>query len=141
MMILLARLKKPKMILLNISGGGLRSCVFTFRTMQVIDSTLNGDLMNYSKLICGSSGGMISACYYRELFLNHHKGLMKANNERNNYYLKNIGKDMLNSIVFSTTVADIFMNMQNPMGAFLWRQSQCRNTVRACADTLFKIIK
>ncbi len=105
-------IEKPKMILLNISGGGLRSCVFTFRTMQIIDSTLKGDLMNYSKLICGSSGGMISASYYRELFLSHHNSLMKANNGGNNYYLKSIGKDMLNSIVFSTTVADIFMNMQ-----------------------------
>lgn len=104
--------EKPKMILLNISGGGLRSCVFSFRTLQMIDSTMNGDLMNHSKLICGSSGGMISACYYRELFLNHHKGLMKANNDQQNYYLKNIGKDMLNSIVFSASVADIFMNMQ-----------------------------
>lgn len=104
--------EKPKMVLLNVSGGGLRSCVFTFRTMQVIDSTLNGDLMNYSKLICGSSGGMLAACYYRELFLNHHPGLLKANNDRNNYYLRSIGRDMLNSIVFSTTVADIFMNMQ-----------------------------
>lgn len=104
--------EKPKMVLLNVSGGGLRSCVFTFRTMQVIDSTLNGDLLNYTKIICGSSGGMIGACYYRELFLNHHAGLIKACNDRNNFYLRSIGRDMLNSIVFSTTVADIFMNMQ-----------------------------
>jgi len=104
--------EKPKMVLLNISGGGLRSCVFSFRTMQMIDSTFNGDLMNYTKLICGSSGGMISASYYRELFLSHHKELMAANNNAQNYYLNSIGRDMLNSIVFSTTVADIFMNMQ-----------------------------
>ncbi len=104
--------EKPKMILLNVSGGGLRSCVFTFRTLQLIDSTFNGDLMNNTSFISGSSGGMISMTYYRELFLSHHDSLMKANQDIENRFLLNTGKDLLNSIVFSATVADLFMNMQ-----------------------------
>ena len=104
--------EKPKMILLNVSGGGLRSCVFTFRTLQLIDSTFNGDLMHLTSFITGSSGGMISAVYYRELFLSHHDSLMRANQNIENRFLLNTGKDLLNSIVFSATVADLFMNMQ-----------------------------
>ncbi len=104
--------EKPKMVLLNVSGGGLRSCVFTFRTLQLIDSTFNGDLMHLTSFITGSSGGMISAVYYRELFLSHHDSLMRANQNIDNRYLLNTGKDLLNSIVFSATVADLFMNMQ-----------------------------
>lgn len=104
--------EKPKMILLNVSGGGLRSCVFTFRTMQMLDSTFNGNLMHHTAFISGSSGGMISASYYRELFLSQHDSLMKANQNPSNRFLRNTGKDMLNSIAFSATVSDLFMNMQ-----------------------------
>ncbi|MEP7265575.1 MAG: patatin-like phospholipase family protein, partial [Bacteroidota bacterium] len=103
---------KPKMVILNFSGGGLRSIVFSFRTLQVIDSVYNGDLLNYTRLMCGSSGGMISASYYRELFLNHKQRLMDANRHPDNSYLTNTGKDLLNNLAFSATVADIFLNPQ-----------------------------
>ena len=104
--------EKPKMILMNISGGGLRSCVFAFRTMQMLDSIYKGDLMNHTRLICGSSGGMISGSYYRELFLNHQMRLQVANKKFNNFYLNNIGKDLLNNLALTATVADIFLNPQ-----------------------------
>ncbi|CAN5479019.1 hypothetical protein BH11BAC2_BH11BAC2_21190 [soil metagenome] len=104
--------EKPKMVLLNVSGGGVRSCVFTFRTLQLIDSTYNGYLLPQTTFISGSSGGMISACYYRELFLTFHDSLMKANQSMDNRFLLNTGKDLLNSIAFSATVADLFMNVQ-----------------------------
>lgn len=104
--------EKPKMVLLNVSGGGLRSCVFTFRTMQLIDSTFNGNLLPSTTLLSGSSGGMISACYYRQLYLQDSLRLKRANNNIHNSYLKNIGKDLLNSLAFSATVADLFLNMQ-----------------------------
>ncbi len=104
--------EKPKMIILNISGGGLRSCVFAFRTLQMVDSVYNGDLMNHTRLICGSSGGMISASYYRELYLSHKSRLLHANMSIDNRYLKNVGKDLLNNLALSATVADIFLNPQ-----------------------------
>ncbi len=104
--------EKPKMILLNVSGGGLRSCVFTFRTLQMLDSTFYGQLMHHTSLICGSSGGMISASYYRELFLSYHDSLEYANQHQGKKYQLNIGKDLLNSTGFSAVVADLFLNMQ-----------------------------
>lgn len=103
---------KPKMILLNISGGGVRSMMFSFRSMQAIDSLLKGDLMNNTTLITGSSGGMISADYYRQLFLDDNTALQKSNQTPNNTYLKNVSKDMLNGITFKLTVSDIFFNFQ-----------------------------
>ena len=103
---------KPKMVLLNISGGGVRSMVFTFRAMQVIDSALAGDLMPSTPLITGSSGGIISASYYRELYFTHRDSLFKANQSVKNPYLRNVGKDMLNGIAFKLTVSDIFLNFQ-----------------------------
>lgn len=104
--------EKPKIVLLTSSGGGLRSCVFTFRSLQVLDSIYRGDLMNHTAFISGSSGGMISTCYYRELFLTNNQELQQANQNLDNPFLKNIGKDLLNSVAFSATVADLFLNMQ-----------------------------
>jgi hypothetical protein len=103
---------KPKLVVLNVSGGGLRSSVFTFRTLQMIDSVYKGELLHHTAFATGSSGGMISLCYYRELYLNHRDTLLAANQNINNRFLQNMGKDMLNSLAFSATVADIFLNNQ-----------------------------
>jgi hypothetical protein len=128
---------KPKMLLINVSGGGLRSCVFTFRTLQMIDSTYQGNLMPATTFISGSSGGMISAIYYRQLYLKDSLRLNRANRNFDNSYLKNTGKDMLNSVVFSATVADLFLNMQQfPDGpyryvkdrAYAWEEQLTENT-------------
>ncbi|MBL7925115.1 MAG: hypothetical protein JNL88_13015, partial [Bacteroidia bacterium] len=105
-------IEKPRLVLLNVSGGGLRSCVFTFRTLQMIDSVYQGKLLRHTAFATGSSGGMISLCYYRELYLNHFDTLMKADSNIQNRFLQNMGKDMLNSMTFSATVADIFLNNQ-----------------------------
>lgn len=129
--------EKPKLVLLNVSGGGLRSCVFTFRSLQLIDSVYKGDLFHHTVFASGSSGGMISLCYYRELFLHHHDSLMIAEGNINNTYIRNMGKDMLNSMVFSATVADIFLNNQQftegsyhytKDRAWAWEQQILENT-------------
>lgn len=104
--------QKPKLVLINVSGGGLRSTVFTFRTLQMIDSAYGGDLMHHTVFASGSSGGIIGLCYYRELFMRAEDSLSVASRDPNNKYLKTIGKDLLNSLTVSATVADIFMNNQ-----------------------------
>lgn len=105
-------IEKPRLVVLNVSGGGLRSCVFTFRTMQVLDSIYKGELLHHTAFASGSSGGMIGLCYYRELFLRNRTALLADNQQSQNRYLPNMGKDLLNSMAFSATVADIFLNNQ-----------------------------
>jgi len=104
--------EKPRMVLFNSSGGGVRSMLFSFRTMQTLDSMLNGTLMDHTAFITGSSGGMISSSYYRELFMNHNNELQKANHDIHNRFIENMGKDLLNATAFSASVSDIFLNMQ-----------------------------
>ena len=60
--------KKPKLVFINTSGGGLRSALWTFYTMQRIDSLSKGQFMKSIQLITGSSGGMVGASYIRELY-------------------------------------------------------------------------
>ncbi len=102
---------KPKMSIISCSGGGLRSTLWTFYTMRYLDSLSGNNLMNQSSLICGSSGGMLGAAYYRELYYRDSKS-NKA--ERyNEEYLNSISSDLLNPIAFSVAVNDWFLPLRN----------------------------
>lgn len=101
---------KPKLILLNLSGGGVRSMVFSFKTMQLIDSVLGGNLMNKTFMINGSSGGMISGAYYRELHRTNTATETSVLPHSKKY--DNVGKDLLNAPMFSLIVNDMFFTIQ-----------------------------
>ncbi len=101
---------KPKLIVLEASGGGLRSMLFTFKSLQVIDSTLKGTLMKQTAAMYGSSGGMLSESYYRELYWKQHDRLMQDNISGQQILLQSLGNDMLNTIIFNGVVCDLFLN-------------------------------
>lgn len=101
---------KPRLVLINVSGGGLRASMWAFRVMQVADSLTGNCFIESSHLISGASGGMIGSAYYRELYLRYRLGLLKQ--FRDNYHLENTGKDLLNPVIFSITVSDLFFNFQ-----------------------------
>jgi hypothetical protein len=96
--------KKPKMIFVNCSGGGMRASYLTFHALNYINNATNGDFFKKTQLITGSSGGMIGACYFRELYL-------RGDSISEKHY-QNISKDMLNPISFTITVNDILMRLQ-----------------------------
>jgi hypothetical protein len=95
---------KPKMVFINVSGGGLRSSLWTLYTLQYADSILNGKLLSKTQLITGSSGGMVGAAYLRELYLR------KQENKISSYYgadyRTNISKDILNPIAFTIATSE-----------------------------------
>jgi hypothetical protein len=102
--------KKPKMVLLNVSGGGTRSALWVMRVLQIADSVTNGQFMPCTQLISGSSGGMIGAAYYRELY---RRKMMGENiNLKSPLYLENISKDLLNPITFSIATNDFFIRLK-----------------------------
>ncbi len=103
-------LKKPKLVFINTSGGGLRSSLWTFYTMQYVDSILNGKLLNQTQLITGSSGGMVGAAYMRELFLQKQK--QQIQNYYGTKYLDNISKDILNPIAFKIATSEWLFPLQ-----------------------------
>jgi hypothetical protein len=98
---------KPKMIFINVSGGGLRSATFVMNTLQKMDSATNGDLMKHTFLISGASGGMLAASYYRELYRNNANAKLS-----NPDYTENITKDLLNPVFSSMIARDIFAPAQ-----------------------------
>jgi len=102
---------KPVMVLINTSGGGLRSSMWTFFTLQYTDSLLHGSLFKHSSLITGSSGGMVGAAYFRELYLRKQLGKVKDLYAKK--YLDNISDDILNPVAFAIATNDLAFRFQN----------------------------
>lgn len=102
---------KPKLLVINTSGGGLRSMLWTFRCMQLADSLLDGSLMDRTVLITGSSGGLIGATYYRQLFQADAAGKEEVRNEP--MLLDELSSDMLNPIAFSFVTNDMFVRYRS----------------------------
>lgn len=102
--------KKPKLIFVNTSGGGLRASLWTFYALQYMDSLVNGKLMSQTQMITGSSGGMVGAAYLRELYY------LKQQNKIHSYYqpkyITNVSKDVLNAISFKIATSEWFFPMQ-----------------------------
>ncbi len=105
-----APIKKPKLVIINTSGGGTRAAMWTYRALQYNDSILNGQLMNHTTLITGSSGGMIGAAYLRELHWNYHQ--LEERYYNFPHHLKEISADILNPILFSLATNDLFIRYQ-----------------------------
>ena len=61
--------EKPKLVILNTSGGGLRSALWTFTVLSNCDDILDQKLSKHLQMITGASGGMVGAAFYRELIL------------------------------------------------------------------------
>ncbi len=99
--------QKPKLTLLCVSGGGLKAATWAFRNIQVADSLTRGKLLQSSVLITGASGGIIGTAYLRELYLR--KQLGDSINLYDKQYLRNISRDLLNSISFTWVTNDLFL--------------------------------
>ena len=100
---------KPHMVFLCASGGGQRAAAWTMRTLQYVDSTLNGDLMRHTTLMTGASGGLIGCSFYRELQLMQQE---QAINRFSKEYYDQITADILNPMIFSIVVSDFFLRFQ-----------------------------
>lgn len=100
---------KPKLIIVNTSGGGLRSALWALRSLQYCDSISNGQITQNTRLISGSSGGMIGAAYFRDLYLNKEEIVPSLYSEK---YLENISTDILNRVLFTFATNDIFIRFR-----------------------------
>ncbi len=103
--------QKPKVIIINTSGGGLRSALWTMSSLLTADSMLQGNLLQNTILINGSSGGMIGASYLRELYYQNQLG--SNLNIYNPEYCDRMAKDLLNPVIFSIATNDLFIRYQS----------------------------
>ncbi len=98
--------KKPKLVLINASGGGSRAAMFTMAVLQEADSVLNGTLMRRTFMMSGASGGTFGLSYFRELYYRKQLGTI-INLSDKNYSFK-IARDLLNPMGISIVSNDLF---------------------------------
>jgi len=93
------------LVIVTVSGGGSRSAYWSFRCLQYIDSVTNGKLFKNTVMMTGASGGMLGAAYWRSLQDEAQQGhITQSYGPR---FQENIGKDLLNPIVFSLASIDL----------------------------------
>lgn len=100
--------KKPKLVILNVSGGGLRSSLWSTKVLLEADKASKGTLHKQTHLITGSSGGMLGAAYFRELKHKYQGTILHSDS----LYLANIAKDALNPVTFTLAVNDLFIKLR-----------------------------
>ena len=103
--------KKPKLIIINTAGGGLKAAYWSFFLLQELEKQTNNKLLSHTALMTGASGGMLGAAYFRELYLQSKSD--SQINYLNTVYLNDMGKDILNSVATSIATNDIFYPWQN----------------------------
>jgi len=98
--------EKPKLVIVNCSGGGLRAAMWTHYIMQEADERSNGAFSQSTHLITGASGGMVGAAYFRDVCF---QTSLKERLKNKEAYLSSISKDLLNSVAFNLAAHDIFL--------------------------------
>lgn len=117
------RSAKPKLVILSVSGGGLKSATWTMKVVQRADSLLAGALLDHTVLITGASGGMMGMAYLRELYLQKQLGQPVDLYDRQ--YLDHISKDLLNSIAFTLVSNDLFLPWAKfETGGYVYRKDR-----------------
>ena len=101
---------KPLLVLVNTSGGGHRSAIFTMSVLQQLDSMTRGSIMKKIFLINGASGGMIGATYFRELYRLRQAGQNIRLQDKQ--YVDYIAGDLLNPIFSSFFARDLISPAQ-----------------------------
>lgn len=98
---------KPKLLIVNTSGGGSRAMVWTYRCLQVADSLLGGNLMPRTALMTGSSGGLIGAAFFRQVDANQRQGGPQRVQDPS--HVDAMSSDILNPLGFSFVSNDMFI--------------------------------
>ncbi len=103
--------RKPKMVFVGNSGGGMRAALWSMQVMQQLEKETKGDFMRKTSLITGASGGMMGAGYFREIYLRRQQ--TDTIDLFDQKYLEKVSADVLNPVIFTAVSNDIFM----PWGA------------------------
>ncbi|GAB5418777.1 MAG: hypothetical protein Crog4KO_05340 [Crocinitomicaceae bacterium] len=103
--------EKPKLIIVNTSGGGSRSALWTSLVLAQLNNTSDYQFQKHTQMITGASGGMIGAAYYRELARQFQfSGTPLITNDK---IKSEIGSDILNKLSFMASTNDIFLRYQH----------------------------
>lgn len=107
--------QKPKLVLITVSGGGIRSSVWTSIVLKKLEATLGSDFPYHIRLITGASGGMVGASYYAMSLMPPTKGILQGektdfstlHNAPKNDFFDRVATGQLDSLLGRMVFADI----------------------------------
>jgi hypothetical protein len=99
--------KKPKMVFLCFSGGGLRSAQWSFQNLMQVNALTEGKMYQQAALITGASGGMYGATWFRNLAQKRTQAELSALAQKPDFLLK-CSEDLLNPLAFAIISNDLF---------------------------------
>ena len=115
--------RKPLLVLTNVSGGGMRSALFSFEAMCALDQLTQGKYSLHNRMITGASGGMLGASYFREGLIRNPTAMQ--NDSAIAQMGNQLSRDALNDVVFSLVVGDLFINPHTfKRGEFSYRKDR-----------------
>lgn len=115
--------RKPKLVFLCVSGGGLRSAVWTMQTLQRADQATGGQLMRQTTLISGASGGMLGAGYLRDVYWQQQQG--RPVSFYDTTHIERMSRDLLNPVSFAVVSNDLFFPLTTfRSGDFTYRKDR-----------------
>ncbi len=103
--------KKPRMVIVCSSGGGMKMAMWTYYSLAYADSATQGRLLRHVQLFTGASGGMLGAAFLRELYLEKQQGKIKKLFSKK--YVSEITTDILNPVFYSFAMSDWFFRLQS----------------------------
>ena len=101
---------RPPLVIVNVSGGGLRSAAWTTHVLQELHKETGGEFFRSCHMITGASGGIIGAAYFRSLAIEEMNEPTFDATADSNYMA--ITKDILNPLMFTMLVNDLFAPWQ-----------------------------
>lgn len=118
-----AGVERPKLVLVCVSGGGMRSALWTMQTLQRADEATQGRLLRQTALISGASGGILGAAYLREIMLRQQGG--QAVSVHDSTFIDDMGRDLLNPVSFAILSNDLFFPVSTFQSAgFTYRKDR-----------------
>ncbi len=103
--------KKPRMVIVCSSGGGMKMAMWAYYSLAYADSASQGRLLRQVQLFTGASGGMLGAAFLRELYLEKQQGKIKKLFSKK--YVTQITTDILNPVFYSFAMSDWFFRLQS----------------------------
>lgn len=104
---------KPKLVIINVTGGGTRSSLWTYEVLNMLDSVYGGALHEQTFLITGASGGMLGASFFREIKYREKTEDWHIDWPTDRRVLReHLAKDLLNPTIFNFLVNDLFFRFR-----------------------------
>lgn len=103
--------RKPYIIFLQSSGGGLRAGFWSMHVLQQLEAATGGRLMDHTFMMSGASGGMMGNALFRHLYFLKKQG--RNIDPLDPAYRDDIGKDVLNAIFSGIAANDLLFPWQS----------------------------